>query len=256
MTSGIKAPALDDASAYALRLADDALIYGQRLCEWCSAAPTLEEDLALANTALDYIGRARAMYQRAGVVSGQDEDDLAYGRDARQFGNLLLVELPRGDFANTIVRQMLLDVFEVPFLERLSQSDDADLAAIAAKGVKEARYHLRRSGEWVIRLGDGTPESHTRAQRALNELWGYLPELFEMDGLEQRLVASGIAVDRQGLEAGWLEGVATIVEEATLDLPDAQWRVRGGREGVHTEHLGFLLAEMQYMQRTYPAMQW
>lgn len=256
MPAGIQPLVLDDVSTYALRLADDSLIYGQRLCEWCSRAPTLEEDLALANTALDYIGRARAMYQRAGAASGHDEDTLAYSRDTRQFGNLLVFELPRGDFATTMVRQVLLDVFEVPFLERLTQSEDGDLAAIAAKGVKEARYHLRRSREWLIRLGDGTTESHERAQRALNELWGYLPELFEMDDLERRLATAGIAVDRSALQAAWISEIGAIINEATLEVPDAEWRVRGGRDGVHTEHLGYLLAEMQTMQRTYPAMEW
>ena len=251
---------MDSATPRATRFgwSDDALVHGQRLCEWTSRAPFLEEDLALANTALDYLGRARLLYQRASEGVDADEDDFAYRRDTREFTNLLLFELPRGDFAFTIVRQFLVDVFEVPFLAGLSASSDPGLAAIAAKGVKEAEYHLRRSRDWLRRLGDGTQESHDRAQRALDELWGYLPELFDMDLLEHKLAAgtASVAVPRQELESEFRTTVAAAISEATLTEPDASWVVRGGRTGNHTEHLGYLLAEMQFMQRAYPDRQW
>ena len=249
-------PTLDPVAAYALRLADDALIHGQRLSEWCGKGPFLEEDLALASTALDYIGRARALYRRAGRAVGLDDDGFAFSRDVRAFTNLLLFELPRGDFATTIVRQFLLDAFEGPFLEALARSSDETLAAIGREGEKETRYHVRHSREWVLRLGDGTPESHQRAQQALDEQWGYLPELFEMDVLEAEQAALGVAVDRRALETRWLETVAATLEQATLAVPEATWSVRGGREGTHTEHLGYLLAELQFVQRAYPGMTW
>ncbi len=243
---------------YTLGLADDALILGQRLSEWCSHAPFLEEDLALANVALDFIGRARMLYGYAAALegAGRDEDALAYLRDCRDYRNLLIMELPRGDFAFSTARQFLVDAFNVPFLEALCHSADAELAAIAGKAIKESRYHYRRSREWVLRLGDGTEESHRRVQRAFDEIWGYTHELFRPVPAEHALVAVGIAPDRAALRARWESLVVPVLEEATLRRPADAWSVDGGREGTHTEHLGHLLAELQFMQRAYPGLQW
>jgi len=249
----------DDAIArYAVRLGDDALILGHRLSEWMSHAPFLEEDIALGNVALDFIGRARLFYQYAAQRIGGEctEDSLAYTRDVRDFSNLLLCELPRGDFAFTICRQFLYDAYSLPFTEALSQSVDPQLAAIGAKAVKESRYHFRRSRDWVLRLGDGTEESHQRCQRALDELWIYTGELFETDSLVQDLVARGIAVDAAAMASTWHETVAETLQEATLVVPAGEVNVIGGRSGIHTDDLGFLLAELQFMQRAYPGLQW
>jgi len=243
---------------YVLALGDDALVLGQRLAEWCRNGPFLEEDLAMSNVALDYIGRARMFYSYAAELEGggRSEDDLAFLRDCREFRNLLITELPRGDFAFTMARQLILDVFYTAFLERLQDSGDARLAAIAAKAAKETRYHLRRSHDWALRLGDGTAESHGRMQKAVDELWGYTAELFEMGEAEAGLAAAGIAVDRAALRTPWQAAVQDVLAEATLELPQADWSITGGREGIHTEHLGYLLAEMQFMQRAYPGQQW
>jgi ring-1,2-phenylacetyl-CoA epoxidase subunit PaaC len=243
---------------YTLGLADDALILGQRLSEWCSNAPFLEEDLALANVALDFIGRARMFYSCAARLegAGRDEDALAYLRDCREYRNLLIMELPRGDFACSTARQFLVDAFNLPFLEALCGSAEPELAAIAGKAVKESRYHYRRSRDWVIRLGDGTPESHQRLQRAFNEIWGYTHELFRQGEAEQRLVSAGIAPDRAALRAQWESLVVPVLAEATLSRPADAWSVDGGRDGTHTEHLGHLLSELQFMQRAYPGLQW
>lgn len=247
---------MSDTGLYARRLGDDALILGQRLCEWCSNAPVLEEDLALANTALDYLGRARLLLSYAGSFSGKTEDELAFLRGEREFENLLLVELPNGDFAFSMARQFLLDVFEHGFFAALAASSDEQLAAIAGKAGKEVRYHLRRSAEWLRRLGLGTEESNARTQAALDELWGYTAELFEMDSLEERLVSTGVAVDRRVLQAGWLAEVTRAITQAGLRVPETAWSVRGGREGVHTEYLGHLLSELQYLQRAHPGLSW
>jgi ring-1,2-phenylacetyl-CoA epoxidase subunit PaaC len=243
---------------YVLGLADDSVVLGQRLAEWCRNGPFLEEDLALSNVALDYIGRARLFYSYAAELEGQgrSEDDLAFLRDCREYRNLLITELPRGDFAFTMARQLVLDVFYSAFLERLLQSADRMLADIAAKAAKETRYHLRRSHDWVLRLGDGTEESHARMQNALDGLWDYTDELFQMDEDEQRLVEAGVAVDRGALRDDWNRGMDAILEEATLARPEAQRALGGGRSGFHTEHLGYLLAEMQFLQRAYPGLQW
>ena len=241
---------------YALRLGDDALITAQRLCEWSSRAPTLEEDLALANVGLDYLGRARMLYSYAGELLGKTEDQLAYLRDAREFENAMIVELPRGDFAFTMVRQYLLDEFESRFFTALTNSTDARLAAIAQKTVKEVRYHLRRSMEWMKRLGLGTTESNDRSQQALDELWGYVDELFEMDALEESLMQSGVAVDKARLRADWNAAVKESLLAVGLSVPSHDWQVRGGRSGIHTEHLGHLLTELQYLQRAYPGLAW
>lgn len=243
---------------YTLRLADNALILGHRLSEWIGRAPLLEEELALGNVALDLIGQARALYAYAGTVEGKgrDEDALAYLRDAHDFRNVLLVEQPNGDFAQTIVRQFLYSAFMHPFWRALMHSRDAALAAIAAKAEKEAAYHLRHASEWLIRLGDGTAESHRRAQAALDELWPYAGEMFESDAVEQALIADGVAADPAPLRAEWQRRVASVLAEATLTKPAASWMQSGGRSGRHSEHLGHLLAEMQFLQRAYPGATW
>ncbi|MEZ5534853.1 MAG: 1,2-phenylacetyl-CoA epoxidase subunit PaaC [Thiolinea sp.] len=243
---------------YATRLGDDALILGHRISEWTSRAPFLEEDLALQNVALDYIGRARMYYGYAAELAGdgKTEDDFAYLRDARQFQNLLIHELPRGDFAFTMTRQLFVDAFNTLYLAELVKSADATLAGIAAKAIKETRYHLRRSREWALRLGDGTEESHQRMEKAIDSLWGYTHELFEVDALEQQLADAGIGVDSSQLRPQWLEMVSDILHEATLDIAEDGWAVRGGRTGYHTENLGHILSEMQSVHRAYPGAQW
>jgi len=241
---------------YAIRLGDDAMVHGQRLCEWSSNAPTLEEDLALANVALDYLGRARMLYSLAGNLCGQSEDELAFTRDTRAFQNLLILELPRGDFAFTLVRQFLLDEFEHLFFDALTASANEMLAAIAGKTRKEVAYHRRRSQEWLRRFGLGTAESARRAQAALDTLWGYVDEMFAVDDLEATLIAEGIAADRAVLRATWQAAVTHAIEAAALTVPDTTWRIEGGRQGLHTEHLGHLLSEMQFMQRAYPGLSW
>lgn len=258
MTTNIQNDATADVIEYALRLGDDSLILGHRLSEWTSNGPFLEEDIALGNVALDYIGRARMYYTYAAELSGDEktEDDFAYLRDERDFSNHLLNELPRGDFAFTMVRQLFIDVFNSLYLPLLQKSADENLAAIASKAIKETRYHLRRSTDWCIRLGDGTEESHQRMQKALSELWGYIHELFELDELETRLVEKGIAVDSALLKDEWLAQVTEVLNTATLDVPDAEWAIRGGRQKYHTEHLGHLLSVMQSVHRRYPGAKW
>ncbi len=243
---------------YTIALVDDALMLGQRLAEWCSNAPLLEEDLALANVALDFIGRARLFYGYAAELEGgdRDEDAIAFVRDCRDYRNLLILELPRGDFAFSLARQFLVDAFNLVFLEKLGESGDERLAAIAAKSLKETRYHWRRSRDWMLRLGDGTPESHRRVQRALKDLWGYTAELFTMSALETRLMARGVAVDRAALQAPWNALIDAALGEATLKRPALEWSVVGGREGIHTEHLGHMLSELQFLQRAYPGLEW
>lgn len=245
-----------DIAEYCLYLADDALVLGQRLTEWCSQAPTLEEDIAMANIALDFIGRARLLFGYSGELTGSSEDQLAYMRNEREYTNLLINELPIGDFAFTIMRQYLIDEFDGIFFSMLSASKDSTLAAIAQKAVKECRYHLRRSRDWLLCLGDGSEESHRRIQTALNTVWDYSSELFEMRPLEVRLLAKGIAVDRNLVAATWRDKVIQSIEEATLVVPDLTRTLKGGRQGLHTENLGFLLAEMQVMQRNYPNLDW
>ena len=243
---------------YAIRLGDDALVLGHRLSEWCSYGPFLEEDLALTNVALDFIGRARMFYSYAAELAadGSTEDTYAYTRDCREFSNLLINELPRGDFAFSMARQYLVDVYNLAYMEALQLSADETLAAIAGKAVKESRYHLRRSHDWMLRLGDGTDESRQRLQRAVDELWGYTPELFALDALEQGLVAAGIGVDAATLRAAWEQAVSATLAEATLQQPAGDWEVSGGRRGLHTESLGHMLSELQFMQRAYPGLQW
>jgi ring-1,2-phenylacetyl-CoA epoxidase subunit PaaC len=243
---------------YTLRLADDALVLGHRLSEWCGHAPVLEEDLALANMALDLIGQARSLYAYAGELEGRerDEDALAYRRDAGEYRNILLVEQPNGDFAVTILRQLLYAAFAHPYFETLTSSTDATLAAIAAKSAKELAYHVRHAGEWTIRLGDGTEESHRRAQEALDELWPYTGEMFEIDELERLLIEAGMAVDRTGIRRRWERTLVPMLAEANLRLPPNEWMQTGGREGRHSEHLGHILAELQFLQRAYLDARW
>ena len=248
----------DPVELYAVRLADDALVLGHRLSEWSSNAPFLEEDLALSNVALDYIGRARMFYTYAGQVrnDGTTEDDYAYLRDCREYYNLLINELPRGDFAFSMARQFMVDAFNLAYLGQLQGSSDESLAAIAGKAVKESTYHLRRSTDWMMRLGDGTEESLRRLQEAVVELWGFTPELFAMDELETELLAQGIAVDRTALRTDWEQQVRATLEAAGVTIPEPDWQVEGGRQGVHTEHLGHLLSELQFVQRAYPGLEW
>lgn len=248
----------EDIIEYAVRLGDDAIVLGHRISEWVSNGPFLEEDIALGNVALDFIGRARMYYTYAAELTGngKTEDDFAYLRDERQFQNYLINELPRGDFAYSTARQLFLDVYNTHYLAGLMQSKDETLAAIAAKAAKETKYHLRRSTDWTLRLGDGTEESHQRMQTAIDELWGYTHEMFEQDALEQRLIEAGIAVDAAAFKDQWLADVTKVLEEATLTVPTAEWAVRGGREGYHTENLGHLLTEMQFLHRSYPNCKW
>lgn len=244
--------------AYTLRLADNALVLGHRLSEWVGHAPVLEEDLALGNMALDLIGQARSFYAYAGATEGmgRDEDTLAYLRDAGAYRNILLVEQPNGDFAMTMGRQLLYAAFAQPLFARLAGSRDAQLGAIAAKAEKEMAYHVRHAAEWIIRLGDGTDESHARAQSAVDELWPFTGELFEIDQVERALMEAGIAVDPAPLKPEWDRTIDTVLAEATLARPHDGWMQSGGRGGRHSEHLGHLLAEMQFMQRAYPGATW
>jgi len=243
---------------YCIALGDDSLTLGHRLSEWCRNGPFLEEDLALTNVSLDFIGRARMLYSYAAEIEGRGrgEDDIAYLRDCREYRNYLINELPNGDFAFTMARQLMIDAFDVGFYEELKQSADEMLAAIAAKAIKESRYHLRRSEDWIKRLGDGTDESHERTQNAFDQLWGYAAEMFEMATDEQQLVDAGVAVDRSALKSDWTSTMHSVLKQATLDIPAEDWAIGGGREGNHTEHLGYLLTELQYLQRTYPGQLW
>lgn len=241
---------------YLLRRADEALILGHRLSEWTGHGPMLEEELALANIALDLVGQARALYGEVGAITGHSEDELAYLRDARQWRNCLLVEQPNGDFAMTMVRQLLYSAAIDPFWQAAVGSAHPMLAAIAAKAEKESRYHLRHASEWAVRLGDGTEESHRRAAAALVALWPFVEELFEIDAVDEAMVAQGIAPDPRALRVRFDMTVDEVLERATLVQPEATWRPSGGRRGLHTEALGYLLAEMQYLQRSYPGAVW
>ncbi|WP_022721780.1 1,2-phenylacetyl-CoA epoxidase subunit PaaC [Rhodopseudomonas sp. B29] len=243
---------------YALRRADDALILGHRLSEWCGHAPMLEEDMALANMALDLIGQSRELYSYAGKVedAGNDEDRLAYLRDVRQYRNVLLVEQPNGDFAHTIIRQFLYSAFADLYWREMMSSSDATLAAIAAKSEKETAYHLRHSSEWVIRLGDGTDESNRRAQDALEDLWAFTGELFHVDDAERSLIAEGVVIDPERLRSAWTATINDVVQTATLMVPARDWMQKGGRSGNHSEHLGHLLSELQSLQRSFPGATW
>ena len=252
---GGQGPAL---ARYVLSLADDSLVAAQRMGEWVAAAPQLEEDVALANIGLDLLGQARALLSYAGRVEGlgRDEDALAYLRDERDFLNVHLVERANGDFAVTMARMLLLSTYQELLYAALSTSTDPDLAAIAAKAVKEVDYHRDHATMWVLRLGDGTPESHERMQAGLDAEWPYAAELFGSDHLDPALLEAGVAVDPAGFHDTWLQRVTDVVERATLTPPTAPPAVSGGRRGVHTEQMGFLLAEMQHLARSHPGASW
>ena len=254
---------------YVLHLADDALILGHRNSEWCGHGPVLEQDIAITNISLDLIGQARNFYQYAarlinekkavstdGAIEVVTEDTLAYLRDNREFRNCLLVEQANGDWSKTILRQFLFSAFKFYLYQELQNSKDDQLSAIAEKSFTEVTYHLRWSSEWVIRLGDGTEESHQRMVTAIDELWMYTGELFEVTGYELDVVREGIAVDVSLLKSKWEEKVKEIFSEASLPYPDKVFMQIGGKEGKHSEHLGFILAEMQFMQRAYPGCEW
>jgi ring-1,2-phenylacetyl-CoA epoxidase subunit PaaC len=244
--------------ALLLGLADDALVLGHRLSEWSGKGPTLEEDIALSNLALDLIGQARLYYSYAGDLegAGRDEDALAYGRDEHAYKNLLLVEQPNGDFAATMVRHLLVAAFQHPYLEALSGSAEPRLAEIAGKAGKEMAYHVRHAAEWVIRLGAGTEQSHALTAAALEDLWMYTGEMFEMDADERALAVAGIAVDRTTLKPVWGRTIDRVLAEADVRRPADRWMQGGGRASRHTEHLGRLLAEMQVLHRAHPGATW
>jgi ring-1,2-phenylacetyl-CoA epoxidase subunit PaaC len=244
---------------YLVRLADDRLILGQRMSEWCGHGPELEEDLALANIALDMIGHAGALYTYATDIEDEDrdEDDLAYFRDDIDFKNLQLVEQPIGDFGYTIARQFIFSTFSYLLYTELVHTDDQQFSGLAEKHLKEIRYHLRHSREWVLRLGDGTEESHQRIQNAFNDLWMYTGEMFTMDEVDHKAIQYGFGTDLNHLKDEWLRIVTEILEEATLTVPDNdQYMASGSRNGFHTEHLGHLLAQMQFLRRSYPDGNW
>lgn len=244
---------------YLLRLGDDRLILGHRLSEWCGHGPILEEDIALSNIALDCIGQAISFLKLAGQVEGRgrDEDRLAYFREAIEYKNLMLLEQPNGHFGDTIARQFLFDVYSFFLYEALQNSTLGDLAAIAAKSLKEVQYHLRHSTQWVLRLGDGTEESHERIQASFDDLWRFSPEMFHVDAVEKRLIDTGIAADNAALKPRWDARVAEVFTEATLQVPGEQgYYSEGSRQGKHTEYLGYILAEMQILPRSYPDANW
>jgi ring-1,2-phenylacetyl-CoA epoxidase subunit PaaC len=263
MTSTASAPNVLQPSAearfrYVLRLADTSLVLGQRLGEWVGHSPALEEDLALANVALDLIGQARLLLSYAAEIEGRgrDEDALAFLRDAPEFCNVSLAEQPNGDFGQTIVRQFLLDAWQLELYEALSGSTDVRLAEIAAKAVKETRYHVRFSAGWLVRLGDGTAESHARVGQALDALWRFTDELLTADALDEEMAAAGIAPSPTTLRPRWEERVGEVLQEATLKRPAAARYPWHGKRGVHTEHLGHMLAEMQHLPRALPGATW
>lgn len=244
--------------AYALRLGDDALILGQRLAEWTGQAPALEVDLSLANMGLDLLGQASSFLSHAAASegAGRDADKLAFHRDVLDFTNCLIVEQPNGDFAQTIARQFLFSNFQLLFLIELEKSSDGTLAAIAAKAAKEVRYHAELASEWVVRLGDGSAESHQRMSDGIDWMWRFVDELFQMDELDQALCATGIAVDRSALKPEFDRLIQDVLSEATLQRPSVVRSVSGGRRGSHSEHLGHVLAVMQHLPRMYPDATW
>ena len=250
---------MDNKVNYLLRLGDNALILSQQLSQLCGKGPALEEDMALTNVALDLLGQTRLWYEYAAELegAGRDEDKLAYHRDAHDFKNCLLLEQPNGNYADTMMRQFYFDTWHYFLIEGLTRSADPRIAAIAEKSLKEVTYHLRRSGDLIVRLGDSTELAHARTQAAADELWMYSGEVFAYDAIDDAMVADGIAPPAGELRAHWLAHVAEIFAEATLTMPPADaWMQNGGKQGRHTEHLGFILAEMQFLQRAYPGAQW
>ncbi len=243
---------------YTLQLADSTLILTQRNGAWCGHGPILEQDIAITNITLDLIGQSRNFYQYAAKLIGGEatEDSLAYIRTEREFKNLLLVEQENGDWAETIVRQFFFSVYQYFLYEKMQESNDKQLAAIAAKSLKEVTYHVKWSGEWVIRLGDGTAESNERMQKAIAFLWQYTGEMFVLSDYEKALAEENIIPDVSSLKDAWMEKVKTVFEEATLSIPENVFMQSGGKQGVHSEKLGYILAEMQYLQRVYPGAEW
>jgi ring-1,2-phenylacetyl-CoA epoxidase subunit PaaC len=243
---------------YALRLGDDALVFSHRLGEWIASAPQLEEDVAVGNIALDLLGQARTLLTYAGELegAGRDEDALAYFRDERDFTNLHLCELPNGDFGHTMARLLVFSAYQSELYAQLSASADERLAAIAGKAVKEVGYHRDHATQWVLRLGDGTPESHRRMQAGMDAVWPYTAEMFEADRVTDELVRADVAADPVAMQAPWSAYVSAVLERATLTLPSAVPAVTGGRRGVHTEQMGYLLAEMQHLARSHPGATW
>ena len=266
---------------YLLQLADNALINGHRISEWCGHGPILEQDIALTNTSLDHIGQARSLYQYAADIYNAlsepekqelfastmlqqalankgivDEDDLAYLRDAWDFRNALITEQPNEDWAYTIARSFFIDTFNFYLYTDLQNSKDETIAAIAEKSLKEVTYHLKWSSEWIIRLGDGTDESHERMQTAINERWSFTGELMIATEADKAMLAEGVSADLSSIKEKWQAHIASVFEEATLQIPENSWMQQGGKTGTHSEHLGYILAEMQYMQRAYPGMEW
>lgn len=243
---------------YILGIADNSLILGQRLGELCGHGPSLETDIACTNMSLDLLGQVRSYYQYAAKVAGdgRSEDDIAMLRKEREYVNVLLAEQPNTNFAYTIGRQFLFDVYHLLFLTELQRSNDLTLAAIAKKSIKEVSYHQRFTSDWVKRLGDGTEESRQKMQEAIDNLWTYTDELFHQTAADKAMVSENIGVDVTTLKQTYYSEVASILEEATLNVPETQWFQKGGKEGIHTEHMGYLLADLQYMQRAYPNMEW
>ena len=250
---------MDDKITYLLRLGDNALILSQQLSQLCGKGPALEEDMALTNVALDLLGQTRLWFSYAAELenAGRDEDDIAFMRDAHDFRNCLLVEQPNGNYADTMMRQFFFDTWHYFQLLELTKASDPRIVEVAQKSIKEVTYHLRRSGDLIVRLGDGTAESHKKTQAAADALWMYTGEMFQYDAVDKAMVAAGIAPASELLRAAFLEHVAEIFAEATLVMPapDA-WMQKGGKQGTHTEHLGFILAEMQFLQRAYPGAEW
>ena len=243
---------------YVLSLGDDSLIIAQRLSEWAYKAPFLEEDIALSNISLDMFGRANMFLEYAAVIKGNNSiaDDLAFKRSEREFTNRLIYEQPNGDFAKTMARQFFLDAYNKLFLEQLINSSDSQLSAIAQKSIKETNYHIRHSSSWILRLGDGTSVSHMKVQSAINDIWTFTGELFEMTENEKEMAKKKIGVDYNGLKSNWDKIVNDIFKEATLSRPQDEHMKIGGRQGIHTEHLGHMLSDMQYLQRAYPDAKW
>lgn len=243
---------------YLLRLGDNSAILGHKLSEWCGHGPELEEDIAIINTALDLLGHARSIYTYAGAMEGKGrtEDDIAFLRIERDYRNALITELPNGHYGDTIARQFLFDQFNYLVFSELVNSTDKTVAAIAAKAIKEIRYHLRRSTEWTLRLGDGTQESHERIQESFNEIWAYTGDLFVEDESDALIVSEGIGPDLKAIYPIWREKVKAVLAEATLTIPEEGWMHSGSKVGRHTEHMGHILSDLQYMQRTYPGCEW
>lgn len=248
----------DNLYKYIIEIADNSLILGQRMGELCGHGPSLETDIACTNISLDLLGQVRSYYQYAAKIAGdgRDEDDIAMLRKEHEYLNVLLVEQPNTDFGYIMARQFLFDVYHLLFLNELQKSKDLTLLAIAAKSVKEVSYHQRFSSDWIKRLGDGTEESHERIQNAINDLWTYTDELFHLTEAVKAMLKEGIGVDVTKLKNTYYETVKSILEEATLSIPESKYFQKGGKLGTHTEHMGYLLADLQYMQRAYPNMEW